>query len=355
VTELNLPQPGMPGGAPQDKQLIKIAIAVSVLLHLLVVAATWHISLVPDVQRLPDRTRGDEVELVFEDFPADEPATYVSVPDRQAEPEAPEKPEYLALHHSIAADNEMGAAEQPSAQEESEYEKVEIRKEDLAGAGGVAFSPQPNPHEKPATQPRETGAEAADNDQAAGDDQQPTGEWPVPAAEAEAGGKTKQEKNDTEVADNPDLEDWWGGQREPSILKAGDQGAVGDRGFDFNQSASGAMTSGVAVIDQFQLSTVEWDWGPWVQVFGNELHRHWVPPYAYRLGLLDGTTIIRLVVEKDGRPSSLVVVDRQGHESLHEASVAALRAFAPYKPLPPGFPEENLVITLSLHYPAFRR
>ena len=63
----------------------------------------------------------------------------------------------------------------------------------------------------------------------------------------------------------------------------------------------------------------------------------------------------RLVVEKDGRPSSLEIIDRDGHRSLHEASAAALKAFAPYSPLPEHFPEENLVITLSLHYPAFRR
>ena len=49
------------------------------------------------------------------------------------------------------------------------------------------------------------------------------------------------------------------------------------------------------------------------------------------------------------------IIETEGHESLHDASEAALKAFAPYWPLPDHFPEENLVITLGLHYPAFRR
>jgi hypothetical protein len=48
------------------------------------------------------------------------------------------------------------------------------------------------------------------------------------------------------------------------------------------------------------------------------------------------------------------IVETDGHQSLHDASLAALKAFAPYAPLPAHFPEENLVITLGLHYPAWR-
>ena len=60
-------------------------------------------------------------------------------------------------------------------------------------------------------------------------------------------------------------------------------------------------------------------------------------------------------LEKDGRPSAMEVVGTEGHASLHAASTAALRAFAPYAPLPADFPEEHLVILLSLHYPQWKR
>ena len=53
-------------------------------------------------------------------------------------------------------------------------------------------------------------------------------------------------------------------------------------------------------------------------------------------------------------PTNVRKIEELGHESLHQASTAALRAAAPYAPLPDDFPEENLVIILSLHYPAWK-
>jgi hypothetical protein len=40
---------------------------------------------------------------------------------------------------------------------------------------------------------------------------------------------------------------------------------------------------------------------------------------------------------------------------LHQASVAAIKAAAPFAPLPADFPEENLVIYYTLEYPAYER
>jgi hypothetical protein len=49
------------------------------------------------------------------------------------------------------------------------------------------------------------------------------------------------------------------------------------------------------------------------------------------------------------------VQETEGHQSLHDASTSALKAFQPYRRLPADFPEPNLVITLGLHYPNWRR
>ncbi len=359
MAELNIQGPGFPGASPQEKKLIGVAVAASILLHVVLAAIIWKIPLqiAPDEFILRDTSR--DVELIFEaptaETSADDPKTYVSVPDRQAAAEAPAEPDYLALHHSVAADNKMGDSDQPSADENGLFNRVEIRKEELIGAEGVQFSQQPQPENKPATSRQQSGAEGGDTVEAAGEKDDPLGAWALPEEDTKSGGETDGTSDDETNQENPELEEWWGGRENPSILKTGDAGAVGDRGFDFNQQASGSLTSGVAVIDQFQLNTVQWDWAPWIQVFANELHRHWVPPYAYGLGLIDGTTVIRLVVEKDGRPSGMDILDEDGHGSLHIASLAALKAFAPYLPLPAHFPEENLVITLSLHYPAFQR
>jgi hypothetical protein len=233
---------------------------------------------------------------------------------------------------------------------------VEIRREDLGGAGGDEYSPQPQVEQKYTAVRQEAGDSGVDQTRRAGEMAKPAGEWPLPSQTSKAGGESVGDGADQKTLDSPALEEWWGGQSNPSILKAGEEGATGDRGYDFNQKASGSVTSGVSINGEFNLSTVQWDWAPWIQVFSNELYRHWVAPPAYReLGLLSGTTVIRLVVEKDGRPSTMEILERDGHPSLHTASLAALKAFAPYMPLPAHFPEENLVITLSLHYPALRR
>ena len=61
----------------------------------------------------------------------------------------------------------------------------------------------------------------------------------MPGPATARGQDTEKDQQDQEKADQPNLEDWWGGES-PSILKEGDQGAVGDRGFDFNQKARGS-------------------------------------------------------------------------------------------------------------------
>lgn len=360
MTELKLQAPGVPGATPQEKKIIRGALVASLLLHVVLVAATWRIPLKPRPEDLirPDTDREVELILVPDEAAgpdaAEQPKQYVSVPDRQAAEAPPEEPDYLALHHSLAADTKLGDSDKPSADEEGPFEAVQIQKEELTGAGGVEYSPQAQEEKPPSTSRQEAGAEGAEDKASKGEPADPVGDWALPSELTQTGDQTEGQTKDPTDDDKPDLADWWGGRANPSILKEGQQGSVGDRGFDFNQNATGSITSGVAVIDQFQLNTVAWDWAPWIQVFGNELHRHWVPPYAYRYGLIHGTTVIKLVVEKDGRPSSMVVIDQDGHQSLHDASLAALKAFAPYLPLPAAFPEENLVITLSLHYPAFR-
>lgn len=361
MAELNFPRPGYPGSTPQDSRIIRVAIVASLLLHVVLVAATWKIPFKPGLEDLPPPDPAREIELILEpDLPespaeSNKPTTYVSVPERQAAEQAPEDPDYLALYHSVAADNLIGDTQRPSADEEGQFEAVRIQKEELAGAGGVEYSPQPDPEKPAATTQRESGAEGSAEAAAQGDRQPTAGSWALPEEQTETGGQAEGSHDDDVNDDSPRLEDWWGGQENPSILKQGAKGGAGDRGFEFDQKATGKVTSGVAVNGEFRLNTEKWDWAPWIQVFSNELHRHWVPPYAYRLGLIKGTTVIRLVVEKDGRPSSMNIIDEDGHESLHDASLAALKAFAPYLPLPAHFPEENLVITLSLHYPAFRR
>jgi len=344
-----------------EKRIFQGAFALSLLLHLVFAAATWRIPFTPtgDFAQAEDLDMEVELFLMPDESAADPsnqmPQAYTSVPERQATEKPPEDPDYLALHHSVAADNKMGGdTDTPSADEEWEADQVAIQKDEQAGADGVEQAQQPLPETESATSPQETGKAGPEQDKVEGEDIDPTGQWALPREDSESGGDDQGDKSDQQDEKKPELEDWWGGEA-PSILKEGDDGAVGDHGFDFNQVARGNIQAGVAIQSDFRLNTIEWDWAPWMNRFTNELYRHWMAPYAYRLGVINGITVIQLVVGKDGRVQSMEVVETEGHQSLHDASEAALKAFAPYWPLPDHFPEENLVITLALHYPAFRR
>ena len=61
-----------------------------------------------------------------------------------------------------------------------------------------------------------------------------------------------------------------------------------------------------------------------------------------------------LEVAPDGRLLRLDVVEEEGHEALTESTLTAFRAFAPYHPLPNGFPEPTLKLRVKVIYPDWR-
>lgn len=344
----------------KEKKVFQIAFGVSLLLHLVLAAVTWRIPLTPTIDPAMAAPDAQDVEIflvddeqVAENDP-DLPKAFTSMPERLKSEVPPEDPDYLSNQHSLAADNKLGDDSQPSADEEWIADQVDIRKDEDSGSEGAEYAQQPLPETEQGQTPTEEGAAADQEEKTVGEDLDEIGEWFIPAENQESGGETKGEGDDAETEEKPDLEDWWGGEA-PSVLKEGDQGEAGDEGFDFNQAARGKVRSGMAFQENFSLNTWQWNYGPWMTWFINELHRHWMAPYAYRIGVISGYTVVKIVVEKDGRVSLMNVEETEGHESLHDASTSALKAFQPYKKLPPEFPEENLVITLGLHYPAWRR
>ncbi len=341
------------------------AFGVSVLLHLVLALVTWRIPLVPVADPAQARDRFAEVEVLLEDpdDPAapqaaepETPTAITSIPDRLASATPPPRAEFLAEHDAIAADRSGGSGDRPRADEEGPFPQVEIRQEQLDGAGGVAVVQAPLPRPQAARGGAEPGDEGQDDERSEAELLKQGGAWALPREQTRAGDRSRGEPDQRSSRDaaQPELENWWSGQA-PSVLKEGQARTVGDRGFEFDQKSMGDLGAGVAIDGEFSLNTYQWDYAPWIKHFANQLHRHWQAPYAYRLGVISGMTRMRMVVQKDGRLSSLEVLTTEGHESLHDASQAALKAFAPYAALPPSFPEENLVIILSLHYPAWRR
>lgn len=348
--EENVPPGANPQG-PRDvtsRRITVYAFIASLLLHLIVGLLTWDLSLLKGgeaAQAADDRT----VELVLtpDVAPAEAPAAepqaptaYTEVPERLATEEPPDQADFLAMFNARVADRRPGGEQedQPGADEQAEMPQVAILPEDLAREPGVQVPPR--------DAAQEARAQAEVQERRATTDAGPRGDWSLPRAQQEQAQRERQEEQQRS--------DWLAQDNLPSLLDSGD-GARGDRGFEFEQRVHGDMTTSTSIEGDFSLNTYEWNYAPWMHRFVQDLHRNWMAPYAYRLGVIYGVTRIRLVIEKNGRPSAMEIVEVEGHPSLHKASLAALQAFAPYAPLPATFPEEHLVILLSLHYPQWNR
>lgn len=364
-----------PGGNPGERRVLLVAFAASLALHLLGIAVSRRLPV--DLGAVERKSRDAEVEIALEpDVPAaarEEEAArkerereriFTSIPERLASETPPEddpdQPQYLAMYHALAAQPTVGSdALRPSAPRAAESPQVALRREDLANASGVNLAadasevpqqPQrePTPAEQAAAEQRERAERAQERkrmrDLPAGE----LGSLPVPRQPEAEPTPAREERA---VAAPKPLEDWWGGTTAPTVLQRADRGAPGDRGIDYDQDASGPQTSGVARVGDFSLNTWEWNYAPWMQAFGNTLMRNWIAPPGRRLGLIWGKTVMRVVVEKDGRVSLAEIVETDGHESLHNASRAALLSSSPFAPLPSHFPLPHLEIRLTMSYP----
>lgn len=108
-------------------------------------------------------------------------------------------------------------------------------------------------------------------------------------------------------------------------------------------------------VGDFALSTYEWNWAPYWLDFKKKLYRVWTVPPAYsKLGIIYGYTIIWAKLNRAGEMIDYKVLKHEGHNSLLESSVGAIRSSFPFKPLPDDFPDEYLEITFLLRYPNLR-
>lgn len=108
-------------------------------------------------------------------------------------------------------------------------------------------------------------------------------------------------------------------------------------------------------LGDMSLSTYAWEWAPYINALKRKLYQVWFTPAAYyRLGLIHGYTIIQFSISKEGQLIEYEVLKHEGHESLEQSSVNAIKSSFPFKPLPVNFPDDNLTIIARLIYPNLR-
>ena len=104
-----------------------------------------------------------------------------------------------------------------------------------------------------------------------------------------------------------------------------------------------------------QLSTYAWDYAPYMKYLQRHIDRHIYPPRAFELGMIDGMTRVKFRIWRDGRLEGPELIDYKGHDLLRDTSLKAVELSAPFKPLPPDFPDEYLDITGTFEYIIFRK
>jgi outer membrane biosynthesis protein TonB len=123
-------------------------------------------------------------------------------------------------------------------------------------------------------------------------------------------------------------------------------------GQDLRQLGMRNPAGNAALFGDISLSTTAWEYAPWLQAFRRAVMERWLPPAAYRMGLIDGWVQTRVEIARDGSLVGVQVLDADvGNPSLTDAVVYALTAPAPFHKLPSGFPDPTLGLTIRFVYP----
>ncbi len=105
----------------------------------------------------------------------------------------------------------------------------------------------------------------------------------------------------------------------------------------------------------FAFNTYNWNFAPYLLYLNKHIRRHIFPPPAFtKMGIIDGRSIIRFFISKDGRLLDVKILNYEGHKSLMETSVNAVNGSTPFQPLPRDFPKEVLEVTGTFIYKIYR-
>ncbi len=108
------------------------------------------------------------------------------------------------------------------------------------------------------------------------------------------------------------------------------------RGGDTEQSAD------------IQFDSMGIDFGPWLRRFKNQVERNWLVPAAAMS--LRSRVVIRFNVLRNGYITDLTVLQPASVPALTNAALNALRLSNPTAALPPEYPAEKVLFTVTFYY-----
>ena len=315
-----------------------VALCLSLLFHAGAMVALGRMK----TARLPEAAQAPSqpIEFVFAPRePAGEgPRVFTELPEDRRD-EAPERADFLSNLASRARDLLLGGDEGslPASDGRSEAPHVAMLPGDPA-------PPVPSVDE---------AADEAGNGADAGQPP-PLGEVP------DAGAPRGQSSLADRIARSLGAPDGSAASRDPlAALRKRDARPAESRAAggnsDIHQEAFSNLKGNAILLGDLSMNTTAWINGFWMQRFKRDVYKNWVAPYAYEIGVIHGWTIVEMEVHRSGKLLRLVAIGEEGHYTLKEASLEAIRASAPFPPLPKDFPEETFTVQIKMIYADYRR
>ncbi len=132
-----------------------------------------------------------------------------------------------------------------------------------------------------------------------------------------------------------------GGGNPGSAGSRGGSSGGGGRG-SYNQSGSPGGGGGRDGVD----AMAEPDFGPYIAELQRRIRRNWAPPVEDR----SKRVVALFKVSRDGRLLSLRIQQSSGSPAADQAAMAAVRASAPFKQLPPNYPGNDIDVQFIFDY-----
>jgi len=112
----------------------------------------------------------------------------------------------------------------------------------------------------------------------------------------------------------------------------------------FNNPQGGDQDPGSAI--QFDTKGVEF--GPWIRRFVSQVSRNWFVPQAAMT--FRGNVVLQFNIHKTGAITDIRIVRPSEIEAFTRAAVNAIQGSNPTEPLPPEYPDEKALFTVTFYY-----
>jgi TonB family protein len=97
-----------------------------------------------------------------------------------------------------------------------------------------------------------------------------------------------------------------------------------------------------------QFDTKGVDFGPWLRRFVAQVRRNWFVPRAAMV--MSGHVVLQFNIHRDGAITDVVIVQPSSIDSFNNAAYGAIVTSNPTAPLPPEYPSEQALFTVTFYY-----